>query len=90
MGASYVRCGGGKLLSEKRSKNLGQHERVNHAFLLGQKKLLQSTFAETRGNLVAQGNFKTTGLGHLATRATETDLSAEPGDAFITRLGLFQ
>ncbi len=88
-GASHIRCGG-KLFGEKRSENFGEHKRVDHTFLLGQENLLQSVFAKTRGNLIAQSNFKATGLSHLATRAAETDLPTEPGDAFITRIGFFQ
>jgi len=90
VGASRVRCGSGKMLGEKRSENLGQHERFDHTPLLGQKYILQRIFAEIGGNLVVQNSFKAIGLGDLPARATKTDLPTESGDAFITRPGFLR
>jgi hypothetical protein len=90
MGASGIRGGGGKMLGEKRSEKLGQQKRVDHALLFVYKYLLQRILAETRGNLITQNDFQATGLGHLPSGATETDLPAESGDAFITGLGFFR
>ena len=90
MGASRIGCDGGKMLGEKRSENLGQHERVDHTLLLGQKHILQGILVKIRGNLIVQNSFKAIGLGDLPARATETDLPAESGDAFITRPGFLR
>jgi hypothetical protein len=90
VGASRAGCGNGKMLGEKRSENLGQHERFDHTLLLGQKYILQCILVEIGGNLVVQNSFKAIGLGDLPACATETDLPAESGDAFITRPGFLR
>jgi hypothetical protein len=89
-GVRLVRGGRGKMLGEKRSENLGQHEGVNDAALLCLENFLQGLLAETGGNLIAQNHFKAARLGYLTARAAETDLPAEPGDILITRLGFFR
>jgi hypothetical protein len=79
--------GDGKAIGEQWTKKFHQHERIEHAPLLGEKNLAEILVAEARRNMLGKRCFQAIRLGDLSAGATETDLPAEPGDAFIiTRL----